>query len=886
MIARRVVSLFLSLWALAANAAQPFKLADFETSTSYGVINDSKITSAAVIRISNALDGSQGLRFTAGLVGSEAGWAGVSIPVTPGSLSTGVDHIELDARSDERSRGIFVTLSENDGSRWNAFVGVTREWKHQSIPLFQFRWFSGPETRRRSHPRPAEIRSVELWVGNTFQGMNGFQLDNVFAIDRVPALSLKLREQGELNQQKNTTLTLQAFAGGTVAPFDGTVWLEVNDRADALLPGSIQMRNGRGEFQIFPRKAGPLQLHAYEPVSDNEMVTTLTVTPAELQVHLETIPFAGEQVMYVNEKLAPQLSLSGNAVPLSAHIEVTNHLGRRLFSSFFRLADLHTDRGQLMITEPGMMRVKVRAIAEPVSALPHVENNMPIRLWDVPSTASAIQLPAGVTTSSVMSAFQLTLEDVPSTATVLGEDRYPLLVLADTPREIYFNKWFFGLCGGALSHLEYDEFPTIGDKRLKWHRKLGCGWGRNDLWWHAIMPDKVSWAWQKSGDIIRRYRVNRLRLLAVLAYEAAWSKDKSPADEEARHDWEKFVRRLNQESNNMIYGYEVWNEPNHGFWKPAPDVYAYRELVKTTWNAVRTSGTQEVPGPRVVAGATAGFDPVFLGKLLDDGYDEYLDVLSCHPYPEARSKSPEENGLPEILDEAREMLRARKLKKELWITELGWPTGPAGVSDKEQANYFVRASTMALHKGFDKLFWFNLYDWGPGFKHDDFGALTGLLDYNYHPKLAASAYNIATYMLAVVNPREQTQQGKATIYSFDIERQSVKYEGRMHVAWTLSPGDEQDIEMPMVMNGGAFAIDYLGAEHQVQLVKTEYEDDKNSTATGASTLANADRSTSDSVAENMSMDDRPSTRTYRFHVTNEPLYIWDATLPRLVKKSK
>jgi hypothetical protein len=253
---------------------------------------------------------------------------------------------------------------------------------------------------------------------------------------------------------------------------------------------------------------------------------------------------------------------------------------------------------------------------------------------------------------------------------------------------------------------------------------------------------------------------------------------------------------------------------------------------------------------------------VFLGKLADDGYQHYYNALSFHPYPEALDRSPEDNAFPEILDEAKKLLTDRFPDKELWITEMGWPTAPGGVSDLDQANYLVRALTISMHKKIAKFFWFNLMDWTPWFNNGDFGAHTGLLDSNYHPKPSAAAYNIATYMLPTMTPTTHRRQGKAEVYSFDIQRQSVKFGGAMHVAWTNHAPETETIELPIV-NGTVFAIDYLGAERKGELVGSDPP------STG----------TADALSM-MQIMDNPTTFTYRFHITHEPLYIWDAIMPR------
>jgi hypothetical protein len=127
------------------------------------------------------------------------------------------------------------------------------------------------------------------------------------------------------------------------------------------------------------------------------------------------------------------------------------------------------------------------------------------------------------------------------------------------------------------------------------------------------------------------------------------------------------------------------------------------------------------------------------------------------------------------------------------------------------------------------------------------------------------AYQLMEYMLAQTTPREITRQGKAIIYSFDILLHSRKWPGVLHIAWTPGPGDREDVVLPMICGGPTYVFDYLGAEQQAVSV------DVPAVAAGPNP---EDRTTSGTSA--LQKGDVPTTRTCRFSVTHEPLYIWDS----------
>jgi hypothetical protein len=399
-------------------------------------------------------------------------------------------------------------------------------------------------------------------------------------------------------------------------------------------------------------------------------------------------------------------------------------------------------------------------------------------------------------------------------------------------------------------------------RRLNWQKKIGSSWGRNDLWWNSIQPSPGSYTWGNANAVVVAYRKIAVKLLAILDGFPRWAPGTPPDTDELRSQWYNFVKSVARQYEHLLWGIEVWNEPNSAeYWKPKPDVKAYRELIKTTWKAARTSGTKEIPGPRVLAGATAGYDPVFLDEMLAGDMGQYFDVLSFHPYPQDTTQSPDKNNFSEILDEAWNLLKKHNLKKRIWVTEMGWPSSVAGVSEKVQANFMVRSFVIGIHKRLYKLFWFNLQDWEKLPWSGNDAAHYGLFDTDFHPKPAAAAYNILQFFMASTNPKDITHQGKAIIYSFNVEYQSNKWPGYMHVAWTDDPKVKQTVELPMIAGGDVFAVDYLG--HQVQGYKVREE---HSTGTLSARTS----------ASKTLIDDSVTTATWRFPVTYEPLYIWDA----------
>jgi hypothetical protein len=187
------------------------------------------------------------------------------------------------------------------------------------------------------------------------------------------------------------------------------------------------------------------------------------------------------------------------------------------------------------------------------------------------------------------------------------------------------------------------------------------------------------------------------------------------------------------------------------------------------------------------------------------------------------------------------------VEKERWITEIGWPTSPDGATEIQQANWLVRAHTIAFATGISKVFWFDLHDRQRLPWEGDWDSHLGLLDSNYRPKPSASAYNLAQFMLTRTVFAGTTMQGTVAVTTFRVPKQSFRYESLLHVAWTPRSGDETSVTVTENYGGGMLAVDYLGA----QRLPLNAEELRRQPVGGA------------------------GPRKFVYRVNDEPLFIWD-----------
>lgn len=178
-------------------------------------------------------------------------------------------------------------------------------------------------------------------------------------------------------------------------------------------------------------------------------------------------------------------------------------------------------------------------------------------------------------------------------------------------------------------------------------------------------------------------------------------------------------------ANNIIW--EILNEPNIFFWRPAPDVENYNKLALATCMAVKAT----VPEAIIIGPATSQLPVSFIESFLASGVIEYIDAVSVHPY-RRYSMSPE-TAVDDYKKIDELIMKYTPVGKSLILIisgEWGYNTSTRGVSLDKQTAYIVRMQLSNMVYGIPLSIW---YDWkndGPDpdeWEHN-FGTVTPDLD--------------------------------------------------------------------------------------------------------------------------------------------------------------
>ena len=295
----------------------------------------------------------------------------------------------------------------------------------------------------------------------------------------------------------------------------------------------------------------------------------------------------------------------------------------------------------------------------------------------------------------------------------------------------------FVMSSGALSDSPFGVVcPWAGtkDAGMKWIR---CGAGCTALDWGAIEKERGVFDWQAADAEVRGIIAEGASPLPILGYSPKWASsgpdgNYPPAD---LRDWSDFVYRMVYRYKGKIKYWEVWNEPDIGFWKGT--IEQYSDLLKSAYVAAKRAD----PDCKIVFGGTAGVNLPFTERVYQNGGKYYFDVMAVHPY-QWGDTFDDEWFVSQLRDLHLLMQKWGDGHKEIWLTELGWSTGDKGITEEVQARLLAQAlitSQCMPEANVTKTFWFCIKDWG--------GPSYGLLGDDGSRKPAFEAYKFVTRAL-------------------------------------------------------------------------------------------------------------------------------------------
>ncbi len=302
---------------------------------------------------------------------------------------------------------------------------------------------------------------------------------------------------------------------------------------------------------------------------------------------------------------------------------------------------------------------------------------------------------------------------------------------------------------GACTHFAQGKGRLPDTMRLM--ARAGIKWLRDECSWAGVEREKGVYRFPEiTEQYLSAAKDHGITPLIIFDYgNPLYDDGNGPTSDEAQAAFGEYCYQMVQRFKHLCKHWEVYNEPNIGFWKPKPDPEAYARLLKIAYAAAKRAD----PDCTVVGVCTAGTDLKFIRAVLEDTGSEPMDALSIHPYRYPRS--PEASGFTDEVTRARDLLAEFGGRDQrLWLTEIGWPThvGPRGLSEDASARMLVRMYVQAMSLPFvGPIIWYDFQNDGMNAEYnehnfglirwDDFSAKAGYLAYRMMTRaLAGKAF--------------------------------------------------------------------------------------------------------------------------------------------------
>jgi hypothetical protein len=332
----------------------------------------------------------------------------------------------------------------------------------------------------------------------------------------------------------------------------------------------------------------------------------------------------------------------------------------------------------------------------------------------------------------------------------LPPPRSPHSLLLDSP---------FGINTGFFE----PTTPRLNE-RLALMQAAGIKWGRQDYIWEHIEQKKGEYDWKWNDQVADQCLKHGVLLFGNLAYNPPFHDPRTPEGVKA---YCAFARVAVTRHQGKVDYWQIWNEPNGGFWKGTPEEYA--RLLAESGRAIHEAN----PRAKILGLNMAFADVLWAEKILRLIPYDCFDIVDYHPYRDP--SAPEDQfdwweadqyvkvwhkddlraDYPLIrmnmLEQASELTKVMEKfgkAKPLWICEICWNAqlGSYGRSELSQAELLARCYLLMIASGkIAKVFWYVLVD--EGTRETNGGDMMGLARADLTPRYAFYAYASMTRML-------------------------------------------------------------------------------------------------------------------------------------------
>ena len=269
------------------------------------------------------------------------------------------------------------------------------------------------------------------------------------------------------------------------------------------------------------------------------------------------------------------------------------------------------------------------------------------------------------------------------------------------------------------------HFTDARPGELEMLAAAGFHWVRMDFSWGGTERRPGEYDFTAYDRLLAALEVRKLRALFIFDYgNRLYGADSSVATEAGRRAFSRWAAAAAVHFQGHGILWEIWNEPNGGFWKPKANVDDYAALAVAAAKAIHSAA----PGEAVIGPATSGVDLQFIESCFKAGLLDWWDAVSVHPY---RQEAPE-GAAAEYLKLGELITRYATSGKSIPILsgEWGYSSAWQNFDEATQGQMLARQWLVNLANHIPLSIW---YDW-----HDDG---TDRLEPEHHFGTVANAYH-------------------------------------------------------------------------------------------------------------------------------------------------
>ncbi len=234
----------------------------------------------------------------------------------------------------------------------------------------------------------------------------------------------------------------------------------------------------------------------------------------------------------------------------------------------------------------------------------------------------------------------------------------------------------------------------------------GFRWVRMDFHWEGTEKERGKYDFSAYERLLTALDAHHIHALFILDYgNKLYEPLAAVTTDEGRAAFARWAAAATTHFKGRGVIWEIWNEPNGGFWKPKANVEQYAAAALAASKAIR----EATPSELLVGPATSGVDMKFLESCFQAGLLTYWDAVSVHPYRQAGPETAEKDyhDLRKMIDQYAP--KGRKIP--ILSGEWGYSSGWKNFDPAKQGKFLPREWLTNLAHGIPVSIW---YDW-----HDD-----------------------------------------------------------------------------------------------------------------------------------------------------------------------